>query len=80
MTIALYPVTVRLLPKISIDFCLFIRPNVRFGSLADIPTSPRHVRFTPNNGSWAAHIQVRIWLSDQAKVDRCSPCSASSAA
>jgi len=29
--------------------------HVRFGSLADIPTSPRHVRFTSNNGSWAAH-------------------------
>ena len=29
--------------------------HVRYGSLADIPTSPRHVRFTPNNGSWAAH-------------------------
>ena len=29
--------------------------NVRFGSLADIWTSPRHVRFTPNNGSGAAH-------------------------
>ena len=28
--------------------------NVRFGSLADILTSPRHVRFTPNNGRWAA--------------------------
>ena len=25
---------------------------VRFGSLADILTSPRHVRFTPNNGRW----------------------------
>jgi hypothetical protein len=24
-------------------------------SLADILTSPRHVRFTPNNGRWAAH-------------------------
>jgi hypothetical protein len=29
--------------------------NVRYGSLADILTVPRHVRFTPNNGSWAAH-------------------------
>ena len=29
--------------------------NVRYGSLADILTSPRHVRFTPNNGRWAAH-------------------------
>ena len=30
-------------------------PAVRFGSLADILTSPHHVRFTPNNGLWAAH-------------------------
>ena len=30
-------------------------PSVRFGSLADILTSQRHVRFTPNNGRWAAH-------------------------
>jgi hypothetical protein len=29
--------------------------NVRYGSLADILTSPRHVRFTPNNGHWSAH-------------------------
>jgi hypothetical protein len=29
--------------------------NVRFGSLADKVTSPRHVRFTPNNGRWTAH-------------------------
>ena len=35
---------------------------VRFGSLADILTSPRHVRFTPNNGRWAAH-PSQLWLS-----------------
>ena len=35
-------------------------PNVRFGSLADILTSPRHVRFTPNNGRWAAHPSQRL--------------------
>jgi hypothetical protein len=29
--------------------------DVRYGSLADVLTSPRHVRFTPNNGRWAAH-------------------------
>jgi hypothetical protein len=29
--------------------------HVCFGSLADIVTSPRHVRFTPNNGRWMAH-------------------------
>src|SRR5262249_32864347 len=29
--------------------------DVRFGSLADILTSPRHVRFHPNNGRLAAH-------------------------
>jgi hypothetical protein len=28
--------------------------NVRFGSLADILTSPRHVRFTPNSRHSAA--------------------------
>jgi hypothetical protein len=33
--------------------------NVRFGSLADIVTSPRHVRFSPNNGHWAAHSNER---------------------
>ena len=27
--------------------------HVRLGSLADILTSPRHVRFTPNNGRWS---------------------------
>jgi hypothetical protein len=31
------------------------RVDVRFGSLADIMTSPPRVRFTPNNGRWAAH-------------------------
>ena len=30
--------------------CALSRVNVRFGSLADIVTSPCHVRFTPNNG------------------------------
>ena len=29
--------------------------NVPYGSLADILTVPLHVRFTPNNGRWAAH-------------------------
>jgi hypothetical protein len=29
--------------------------DVRFGSLADIRTSSRHVRFIPNNGRWAAN-------------------------
>ena len=29
--------------------------RVRIGSLADTPTSPRRVRFTPNNGRWAGH-------------------------
>jgi hypothetical protein len=27
-----------------------IRPDVRFGSLADICGAKRHVRFTPNSG------------------------------
>ena len=30
-------------------------PNVRFGSLADMLTSPRHVGFTLNNGRWTEH-------------------------
>jgi len=33
---------------------------VRFGSLADILTSPRHVRFTPNNGSRVTHPSQHI--------------------
>jgi predicted amidohydrolase len=37
---------------------LFRIENVRFGSLADILTRPRHVRFTPRR-----RIQVSIWLS-----------------
>jgi hypothetical protein len=32
---------------------------VRLGSLADILTSPRHVRFTPNDRRWAAHPSQR---------------------
>ena len=28
------------------------RPNVRFGSKADICSAKRHVRFTPNSGHW----------------------------
>ena len=32
-----------------------VESNVRYGSLADRLISPRHVRFTPNNGRWAAH-------------------------
>ena len=37
--------------------------NVRFGSVADILTSPRHVRFTPNNGRWAAHPSQHLAVS-----------------
>jgi hypothetical protein len=37
--------------------------KVRFGSLADILTSPRHVRFTPNNGRWAAHPSQHLAVS-----------------
>jgi hypothetical protein len=41
----------------------FINPEeVRFGSLADILASPRHVRFTPITDV-ERHIQVSIWLS-----------------
>jgi hypothetical protein len=32
--------------------------DVRYGSLADILTSPRHVRFTPNNGAGSMHSSV----------------------
>ena len=35
--------------------------HVRFGSLADILISPCHVRFTPNNGRWAAHPSQHFW-------------------
>ena len=30
--------------------------NVHYGSLADITARSRHVRFTPNNGHWTAHL------------------------
>ena len=33
--------------------------DVRFGSKADTVTSPRHVRFTPDNGRWAVQVGVR---------------------
>ena len=33
--------------------------NVRYGSLADILTSPRHVRFTPNSGHAEVGINIR---------------------
>jgi hypothetical protein len=33
--------------------------GVRYGSLADKVTSPRHDRFTPNNGRWT-DIQASI--------------------
>src|SRR5215475_6863532 len=29
----------------------------RYGSLADMQTSPRHIRFTPDSGHWAAHFK-----------------------
>jgi hypothetical protein len=35
--------------------------NVRFGSEADIPASPRHVRFTPESGHGSASIPDRRW-------------------
>jgi hypothetical protein len=41
--------------------------NVCFGSLADILTSPRHVRFTPITDV-GPRIQGCIWLSGQAKA------------
>ena len=36
--------------------------HVRYGSQADIVQHQRHVRFTPNNGCWAAH-PSQHWLS-----------------
>jgi hypothetical protein len=33
-----------------LEFTVEAAVNVRFGSLADISTSPRDVRFTPNSG------------------------------
>ena len=34
------------------------------GLLADILTSPRHVRFTPSNGRWAAHPSQHLSADD----------------
>jgi hypothetical protein len=38
-----------------------VERNVRYGSLADRLTSPRHVRFLPITDV-GRHIQVSIWL------------------
>ena len=35
--------------------------NVRFGSLADIEASPRHVRFTPNSGHWNSVVECPLY-------------------
>ena len=55
--------------------------NVRYGSLADTLTSPRHVRFVPNNGSWVAHPSQHLAVGfistrpsshrQQGQADRC---------
>src|SRR6476620_10267728 len=46
-----------------IEFNLIRRKEERaYGSLGDLLTSPRHVRYIPNNGSWAAHPSLH-WLS-----------------
>jgi hypothetical protein len=42
------------------DLCI---GHVRYGSEADIVTSPRHVRFTPNNGRCTAHPSQHFGLS-----------------
>jgi hypothetical protein len=42
-------------PAEAVSWLSHAKWNVRFGSLADILTSPRHVRFSSNNGHWAAH-------------------------
>src|SRR6185295_3396215 len=47
-----------------------VQADVRFGSLADITTRSRHVRFTPHNGHWAAqgqHLAVGLWVRALAK-------------
>ena len=33
------------------------KPNVRFGSLADITARSRHVRFTPDSGHSSAQVE-----------------------
>ena len=43
--------------------------DVRFGSLADILTIPRHVRFTPNNG----HSSVQAGCPKSANSGHCPP-------
>jgi hypothetical protein len=35
---------------------ILIKPDVRFGSKADMCGAKRHVRFTPNSGHWTAHL------------------------
>jgi hypothetical protein len=39
------------------------RANVRFGSLADITSRPRHVRFAPNSGHRATPLRLSILIS-----------------
>jgi hypothetical protein len=66
---------VRLLPKISIDFCLFIRPNVRYGSLADVETRVRDVCFAPESGrtDWRAERPLNCQCRDAALRDVDAP-------
>ena len=45
------------------DLLLRAVTDVRFGSLADILISPRHIRLTPNNGRWAAHPSQHLAVS-----------------
>jgi hypothetical protein len=37
----------------------------RYGSLADILISPRHVRFTPDSGRWTGHPSQRLALVNE---------------
>src|SRR4029079_13970188 len=46
-----------------LDLAWTSNTDVRFRSLADILTSPRHVRFTPNNGRWAPHPRQHLVVS-----------------
>ena len=46
-------------------------PNVRYGSLADIATSPRHVRFTPITDIYQRGLHVRfVPEADMAALSR----------
>ena len=59
---AKYGMMLRTVPPLAYDSGL----NVRYGSLAGVRERIRDVRFTPNNGRWAAypslHLAVGFWV------------------